>query len=112
MNVTIFGKRLEKSLSMDVDIFIDKSGKILKPNPSDPEWNSYISNIAQTALGTFKLFGVPDLESYKDYMGIVTVVINLFMLSTEEEKAKYLEYLISKYEQNKRDKDELHTKGK
>lgn len=87
---------------MENDLFINKDGKALTPDPSDPEWNDYLANIAQTSLGTFKLFGMPDIESYKDYMGIVTIVINLFMLDTPEKKAEYLQHLIKVFESNKR----------
>jgi len=80
-------------------LFINRVGKTLSPDPTSDEWNEYLTNIAQTSMVIYKLFGIPDLESHKDYMGIVTIAINSFMLKTPEEKAAYANFLTETYAQ-------------
>lgn len=93
-------EEVNKRIDLKPGMFIGKSGKVLKPDPDSPEWKEYLNNIAQTAMVTYKMFGIPDVESHKDYMGIVSVVINTFMLPTAEEKASYATALLE------------HSKGK
>ena len=78
-------------------MFINKAGKVLTPDPDSDEWNEYLKNLAQTSMVIYKLFGKPDLESHKDYMGIVSITINTFMLETPEEKAAYANELLEKF---------------
>lgn len=80
-------------------MFFDKHGNILTPNPDDPLWNENLKNLAQTSMVIYKLFGKPDFESHKDYMGIVSIAINTFMLDSPEEKSEYANELIQAFQQ-------------
>lgn len=85
------------------NLYIDRDGTHLEPNDDDPRWKAYLANIAQTSMAIFQMFGTPGIESHKDYMGVVSIAVNLFMLDTPEKKAAYMEALSKKIlkEQNK-----------
>ena len=96
-------------MTKDETLFINKRGKRVYPDKDDPEWIEYMQDIAQTSLAVHQLWGDHSNESFKDYLGIVSIVINLFMLDTPEDRAKYMDNIVKTLSANKTTHDSSLT---